>query len=66
MITLDSGLRIGAKAGIHAIDRLAASCRSAGLDVQTTRGLEYNPLTQRYWLSSDTSVNYLFATRRAA
>ena len=45
---------------------LAASCRSAGLDVQTTRGLEYNPLTQRYWLSSDTSVNYLFATRRAA
>ena len=44
---------------------LAASCRSAGLDVQTTRGLEYNPLTQRYWLSSDTSVNYLFATRRS-
>lgn len=45
---------------------LAASCRSAGLDVQTTRGLEYNPVTQRYWLSGDTSVNYLFATRRRA
>ena len=45
---------------------LAAHCRSAGLHVQQTRGLEYNPLTQRYWLSGDTSVNYLFATRRGA
>ena len=45
---------------------LAAHCRSAGLHVQQTRGLEYNPLTQRYWLSGDTSVNYLFATRRSA
>jgi 2-polyprenyl-6-hydroxyphenyl methylase / 3-demethylubiquinone-9 3-methyltransferase len=45
---------------------LASSCRAAGLDVQHTRGLEYNPLTRRYWLSADTSVNYLFATRRTA
>ena len=45
---------------------LAASCRSAGLDIQATRGLEYNPLTKRYWLSADTSVNYLVATRRSA
>ncbi len=45
---------------------LASSCRSADLDVQHTRGLEYNPLTRRYWLSADTSVNYLFATRRIA
>jgi 2-polyprenyl-6-hydroxyphenyl methylase / 3-demethylubiquinone-9 3-methyltransferase len=45
---------------------LASSCRAAGLDVQRTRGLEYNPLTRRYWFSADTSVNYLFATRRAA
>ena len=45
---------------------LAAHCRSAGLHVQQTRGLEYNPLTQRYWLSGDTGVNYLFATRRGA
>lgn len=44
---------------------LAASCRSAQLDVLHTKGLEYNPLTKRYWLSDDTSVNYLFATRRA-
>ena len=45
---------------------LAAHCRSAGLHVQQTQGLEYNPLTQRYWLSGDTGVNYLFATRRGA
>jgi len=43
---------------------LASSCRSAQLDILHTRGLEYNPLTRRYWLSSDTSVNYLLATRR--
>lgn len=43
---------------------LAASCRSVGLEVSGTRGLEYNPLTRRYWLSNDTSVNYLVATRR--
>ena len=43
---------------------LAASCRSVGLEVSGTRGLEYNPLTRRYWLSDDTSVNYLVATRR--
>ena len=44
---------------------LASNCRAAGLDIQATRGLEYNPLTRRYGLSADTSVNYLFATRRA-
>ncbi|PWW43571.1 bifunctional 2-polyprenyl-6-hydroxyphenol methylase/3-demethylubiquinol 3-O-methyltransferase UbiG [Melaminivora alkalimesophila] len=45
---------------------LAAACRHAGLELVHTRGMEYNPLTGRYWLSSDTSVNYLFATRRPA
>jgi 2-polyprenyl-6-hydroxyphenyl methylase/3-demethylubiquinone-9 3-methyltransferase len=44
---------------------LAASCRAAGLDVKHTCGLEHNPLTRRYWLGNDTSVNYMFATRRA-
>lgn len=44
---------------------LAAHCRAAGLDLQQTRGMEYNPVTQRYRLSGDTSVNYLFATRKA-
>ena len=43
---------------------LAGHCRSAGLDVLHTKGLEYNPLTRRYWLSANTRVNYLFATRR--
>ncbi|WP_427999987.1 bifunctional 2-polyprenyl-6-hydroxyphenol methylase/3-demethylubiquinol 3-O-methyltransferase UbiG [Acidovorax sp.] len=45
---------------------LASHCRAAGLDVQQTRGLEYNPITKRYWLSADTSVNYMFATQRPA
>lgn len=45
---------------------LAQWCRDAGLDVAGTRGMEYNPLTGRYWLSDDTSVNYLFACRRPA
>ena len=39
---------------------LARWCRDAGLEVDRTRGLEYNPLTQAYRLSDDTSVNYLF------
>ena len=43
---------------------LAGYCRTAGLDLTHTRGLEHNPLTQRYWLSDDTSVNYMFATRK--
>jgi 2-polyprenyl-6-hydroxyphenyl methylase/3-demethylubiquinone-9 3-methyltransferase len=45
---------------------LAQWCRDAGLALLETRGMEYNPLTQRYWLSGDTSVNYLFACRRPA
>jgi len=45
---------------------LAAYCRAAGLDLRHTRGLQYNPLTRRYWLSDDTSVNYMFALRKPA
>ena len=44
---------------------LAGYCRAASLDLVQTRGMEYNPLTKRYWLSQDTSVNYLLATRKA-
>ena len=44
---------------------LAAHCRAAGLEVLGTRGMEYNPVTRRYWLSGDTSVNYLLAARRS-
>lgn len=43
---------------------LAAHCRAAALDLQQTRGMEYNPLTRRYWLSANTGVNYMFATRK--
>lgn len=43
---------------------LAAFVRSAGLQPQEMRGLEYNPVTGRYALTGDTSVNYLMATRR--
>ena len=45
---------------------LARWCREAGLVVEAGRGMGYNPLTQRYGLSADTSVNYLLACRRAA
>jgi len=45
---------------------IAAWCRSAGLEPQATRGLEYNPLSRRYRLSADTSVNYLVACRKPA
>ena len=44
---------------------LAAYCRTAGLELGQSRGMEYNPITRRYWLSDDTSVNYLLATRKA-
>jgi 2-polyprenyl-6-hydroxyphenyl methylase / 3-demethylubiquinone-9 3-methyltransferase len=43
---------------------LARWCREAGLDLTDTRGMEYNPLTRRYRLSGDTSVNYLMACRK--
>jgi 2-polyprenyl-6-hydroxyphenyl methylase / 3-demethylubiquinone-9 3-methyltransferase len=43
---------------------LARWCRDAGLALHGTRGMQYNPFTRRYWLSGDTSVNYLFACRR--
>jgi 2-polyprenyl-6-hydroxyphenyl methylase/3-demethylubiquinone-9 3-methyltransferase len=43
---------------------LAASARHASLTVAKLAGLEYNPITDQYKLSGDTSVNYLMATRR--
>jgi 2-polyprenyl-6-hydroxyphenyl methylase / 3-demethylubiquinone-9 3-methyltransferase len=44
---------------------LARWCREAGLELTDTRGMAYNPLTRRYRLSGDTSVNYLMACRKA-
>ena len=45
---------------------LAGFCRDAGLELQQTNGMGYNPLTQRYAMVPDTSVNYLFACQRPA
>jgi len=45
---------------------LSAHIRAAGLSVEGFKGMEYNPLTKRYWLSEDTSVNYLVACRKSA
>ncbi|HMP11582.1 bifunctional 2-polyprenyl-6-hydroxyphenol methylase/3-demethylubiquinol 3-O-methyltransferase UbiG [Hydrogenophaga sp.] len=45
---------------------LGSYCRAAALELQQTRGMAYNPLTRRYWLNDDTSVNYLLATRKPA
>ena len=45
---------------------LAQWCRDAGLELVDTRGMEYNPITQVYRLSGDTSVNYLIACRKRA
>ena len=43
---------------------LARWSRESGLVLQCSRGMEYNPLTRHYWLSTDTSVNYLLACRK--
>jgi len=43
---------------------LARWCREAGLDLHSSRGMEYNPMTRRFRLTDDISVNYLFACRR--
>ena len=45
---------------------LAQWCRNAGLELADTRGMQYNPITRRYWLAGDTSVNYLIACRKPA
>lgn len=38
---------------------LSAWCRQVGLDVAGMTGMTYNPLSKRYWLNSDVSVNYI-------
>jgi 2-polyprenyl-6-hydroxyphenyl methylase / 3-demethylubiquinone-9 3-methyltransferase len=42
---------------------LAAWCREAGLGVREQSGLTYNPITRRYRLTDDGSVNYLMHCR---
>jgi 2-polyprenyl-6-hydroxyphenyl methylase/3-demethylubiquinone-9 3-methyltransferase len=36
--------------------------RLAGLTTADIKGMSYNPLTKRYWLGNDVSVNYLMCT----
>ncbi|WP_432767440.1 bifunctional 2-polyprenyl-6-hydroxyphenol methylase/3-demethylubiquinol 3-O-methyltransferase UbiG [Roseateles cavernae] len=43
---------------------LAQFGRDAGLELHSSKGLSYNPLTQRYSLGTDTDVNYLIACRK--
>jgi 2-polyprenyl-6-hydroxyphenyl methylase/3-demethylubiquinone-9 3-methyltransferase len=43
---------------------LARWVRQAGLQLHEIKGMQYNPLTEHYWLSGDTSVNYLLACRK--
>ncbi|MGN6826669.1 bifunctional 2-polyprenyl-6-hydroxyphenol methylase/3-demethylubiquinol 3-O-methyltransferase UbiG [Paucibacter sp. M5-1] len=43
---------------------LAQFGRDAGLELHSSKGLSYNPLTQRYSLGTDTDVNYLMACRK--
>ena len=43
---------------------LAHAIREAGLEMESLRGMSYNPLTKMYSLNSDTSVNYLVACRK--
>ena len=45
---------------------LARWARDAGLVSDGFKGMDYNPLTQRFKLSNDTSVNYLLACRAPA
>lgn len=44
---------------------LTAFCRSSGLVVTEMQGMEHNPLTGRYWLSSDVSVNFMLHAERS-
>ncbi len=56
--------------GTHDYDKfitpaeLSQFARSAGLDLNSMRGMGYNPLTKIYSLNHDTSVNYLVACTR--
>ena len=43
---------------------LAHAYRNCGLEHRSSTGLSYNPITQRYWLSQDVSVNYWVATQK--
>ncbi len=58
--------------GTHRYDRfirpseMHAALRAAGLTTLEIRGMSYHPLTDRFTLSGDLSVNYLGVARKAA
>lgn len=43
---------------------LSRAVRQSGLTIMQMAGMEYNPITDLYSLSNDTSVNYLMATQK--
>jgi 2-polyprenyl-6-hydroxyphenyl methylase/3-demethylubiquinone-9 3-methyltransferase len=43
---------------------LASDCRSAGLEVKGTIGMQYNPISKRYFLGKDVAVNYILCARK--
>jgi 2-polyprenyl-6-hydroxyphenyl methylase / 3-demethylubiquinone-9 3-methyltransferase len=45
---------------------LAHWTRTAGLVIDSLKGMSYNPFTKVYSLNQDTSVNYLMACTRPA
>ncbi|MGB5247175.1 MAG: bifunctional 2-polyprenyl-6-hydroxyphenol methylase/3-demethylubiquinol 3-O-methyltransferase UbiG [Woeseia sp.] len=45
---------------------LDAWARAAGLELQDSIGLHYNPLTREYWLEANLDVNYMMHFRRPA
>lgn len=42
---------------------LSATCRSAGLQINTITGMTYNPFSKVYALEADSSVNYILSAR---
>jgi len=45
---------------------LAQACRDAGLDIETTKGMSYNPIRKSYSLENDIAVNYILSARKGA
>lgn len=43
---------------------LARFARQTDLSVIDQVGMSYNPITRRYWLNNDVSVNYLIHTQK--
>jgi len=44
---------------------LSTWCRAADLDMASLTGMSYNPLTRRYWLGDDVTVNYILHAKKS-